>query len=91
MGIIYCPIFLTMPLLQFSFVGMKSQDIAVGNKTGINVTLAEETVGIEEVVAIGYGTQKEGEPDGSHIQYRLKRISKRHRHQLGPKTFEGKL
>ena len=44
--------------LQFSFVGMKSQDIAVGNKTAINVTLAEETVGIEEVVAIGYGTQK---------------------------------
>ncbi len=45
-------------ILQFSFVGMKTQDIAVGNKTTINVTLAEETVGIEEVVAIGYGTMK---------------------------------
>ena len=45
-------------VLQFSFVGMKTQEIAVGNKTTINVTLAEETIGIEEVVAIGFGTQK---------------------------------
>lgn len=44
-------------ILQFSFVGMKMQEIAVGSKTTINVTLIEETVGIEEVVAIGYGTK----------------------------------
>ena len=44
--------------LQFSFVGMKTHEIAVGNNTTINVTLAEETIDIEEVVAIGYGTQK---------------------------------
>ncbi len=44
--------------LQFSFVGMKMQEIIVGNKATINVTLAEETVGIEEVVAIGYAVQK---------------------------------
>jgi TonB-linked SusC/RagA family outer membrane protein len=45
-------------ILQISFVGMKMQEIAVGNKTAINITLAEETIGIEEVVAVGYGTQK---------------------------------
>jgi len=44
--------------LQFSFVGMKTQEIAVAGKTDINITLDEETVGIEEVVAIGYSTQK---------------------------------
>jgi len=44
--------------LVFSFVGMKTQEISVTNKSTINVTLAEETVGIDEVVAIGYGTQK---------------------------------
>ena len=43
--------------LQFSFVGMKSLEIAVGNKSIINVSLSEETFGHEEVVAIGYGTQ----------------------------------
>ncbi|NEW83969.1 MAG: TonB-dependent receptor [Mariniphaga sp.] len=44
--------------LQFSFVGMKMQEIAVGGKTTINVTLDDETIGIEEVVAVGYGVQK---------------------------------
>jgi hypothetical protein len=42
--------------LQFSFVGMKTQELVIGNKTAINVKLAEETIGIDEVVAVGYGT-----------------------------------
>lgn len=41
--------------LVFSFVGMKKQEIPVGNNATINVILEEETIGIEEVVAIGYG------------------------------------
>jgi TonB-linked SusC/RagA family outer membrane protein len=45
-------------ILQFSFVGMKTQEVAVSGKTVINVALLEETVGIEEVVAVGYATQK---------------------------------
>ncbi len=51
--------------LQFSFVGMKMQYIVVGNKTTINVVMEEETVGIEEVVAIGYGTAKRKDLTGS--------------------------
>lgn len=45
-------------ILQFSFVGMKSQEITVGNKAVINVSMQEESVGLEEVVAVGYGVQK---------------------------------
>jgi TonB-linked SusC/RagA family outer membrane protein len=45
-------------VLQFSFVGMKMQEVAVGGKSTINVSLTEESIGIEEVVAVGYGTQK---------------------------------
>jgi TonB-dependent starch-binding outer membrane protein SusC len=51
--------------LQFSFVGMKGQEIVVGGKSTINVTLEEETIGIEEVVAIGYGTVKRSDVTGS--------------------------
>jgi len=51
--------------LQFSFVGMKGQEIAVGGKTTINITLEEETIGIEEVVAIGYGTSKKKDLTGA--------------------------
>jgi TonB-dependent starch-binding outer membrane protein SusC len=51
--------------LVFSFVGMKTQEIQVMNKSVINVTLREETVGIEEVVAIGYGTSSKRAVTGS--------------------------
>jgi TonB-linked SusC/RagA family outer membrane protein len=51
--------------LQFSFVGMRTQEIAVGNKAEINVSLADETFGLEEVVAVGYGIQKKVNLTGS--------------------------
>jgi TonB-dependent SusC/RagA subfamily outer membrane receptor len=44
--------------LHFSFVGLKAQDVLIGNQTTINVSMEDETIGIEEVVAVGYGTQK---------------------------------
>ncbi len=44
--------------LVFSFVGMETQEINVANRTRIDVTLQEEAVALEEVVAVGYGTQK---------------------------------
>lgn len=52
-------------ILHFSFVGMKSQEFAVNNSTTINVIMEDETVGIEEVVAIGYGTQKKATSTGA--------------------------
>ncbi len=52
-------------ILQFSFVGLKMLEVPVGGKTVISVVMAEETVGIEEVVAVGYGTQKKGNLTGS--------------------------
>ena len=51
--------------LVFSFVGMKSQDVKIAGKSTINITLEEETIGIEEVVAIGYGTMKKSDLTGS--------------------------
>ncbi|MDP3433061.1 MAG: TonB-dependent receptor [Bacteroidota bacterium] len=51
--------------VQFSFVGMKGQEVAVGGKTTINVSLAEDAIGIEEVVAIGYGTMRKSDLTGS--------------------------
>lgn len=53
--------------LQFSFVGMKSQEIVVGNQSRINVVIEEDAIGIEEVVAIGYGTQKKKLTTGANI------------------------
>lgn len=45
-------------ILVFSFVGMETQEINVGNRTRIDVTLQEEAVALQEVVAVGYGVQR---------------------------------
>ena len=51
--------------LQFSFVGMKMQELKVGTQTNVNVALVDDAIGIEEVVAIGYGTAKKSDLTGS--------------------------
>lgn len=43
-------------VLTFSFVGMRTQEVEVGNQTTINAIMAEETIGLEEIIAVGYGT-----------------------------------
>ncbi len=52
-------------LLQISFVGMETQEILIGNNTVFDIGMEKETVGLEEVVAVGYGTQKKGMLTGS--------------------------
>ncbi len=45
-------------ILAFSFLGYISQEVTVGNQTRIDITLLEDVVGLEEVVVVGYGSQK---------------------------------
>lgn len=51
--------------LVFSFVGMKTQEVAVADQSTINVTMAVDAIGLDEVVAIGYGTAKKKDLTGS--------------------------
>ena len=44
--------------LTFSFIGMEPQEIIIGTLTQINVTMSQSAIGLEEVVVVGYGTQK---------------------------------
>jgi len=44
--------------LVFSFIGYKTQEVPVNNRTSINILLVENVVGLGEVVVVGYGTQK---------------------------------
>lgn len=43
--------------LVFSFVGMKTQEVAVSEKAQMTVQMEEEAFGLEEVIVVGYGTQ----------------------------------
>lgn len=52
-------------VLQFSFVGMKPQEVSIDGRTTILVVMEEESIGIEEVIAVGYGTMKKSDITGS--------------------------
>ncbi len=62
--------------LIFSFVGLKSQEVTVNNKTTINVSLASATEAIEEVVVVGYGTQKKSVVTGAISSVKAKDLEK---------------
>ncbi|WP_430971619.1 SusC/RagA family TonB-linked outer membrane protein [Sunxiuqinia rutila] len=51
--------------LVFSFVGMKSQEVMVGNQDNIDIVLQEDYLGVEEVVVVGYGTMEKREVTSS--------------------------
>lgn len=53
------------PILVFSFVGYLSQEIHVGNMSSLNVKLLSDEKALEEVVVVGYGTQKKVNVVGS--------------------------
>lgn len=44
--------------LKFSYIGYQDQKIAVGGKTTINVVMKEDAEVLQEVVVVGFGTQK---------------------------------
>ena len=51
--------------LVFSFVGYLKEEIQIGNQSKIDVTLKTDTKALEEVVVVGYGTQRKVETTGS--------------------------
>ncbi|HYM94242.1 MAG TPA: TonB-dependent receptor, partial [Chitinophagaceae bacterium] len=63
--------------LVFSFVGKASQEISIGNKTNIDVTLKQEDAVMNEVVVVGYGTQKRSEIAASISSVKSKDIENR--------------
>ncbi len=54
-------------VLIFSFIGLRTQEIAVGGQTSIDVTMQTDAIGLEEVIAIGYGTVKKSDLTGSVV------------------------
>ena len=44
--------------LVFTFIGMKRKEVEVGTQTHINVVLEDDAIGLDEVIAVGYGSQR---------------------------------
>ena len=63
-------------VLQFSFVGYTTQEITVGDQEVIDVFLVEDSNLLEELVVVGYGTQKKANLTGSVASVTSREIEK---------------
>lgn len=62
-------------VLSFSYIGYKTQEIALAGKKVVNITLKDDSEALEEVVVIGYGTARKKDLTGSVIQVRPDNIA----------------
>ena len=63
-------------VLQFSMIGMTPQEVPVGNQSVVNVELADDAQALEEVVVVGYGTQRRRDLTGAIAQVKGEEIVK---------------
>jgi len=64
----------TAKTLAVSFIGMKTQEIEINGQNNFSFTLEDATIGLEEVVAIGYGSQKRIDITGSVVSLPKERL-----------------
>ena len=63
-------------VLQFSMIGMVPQEVPVGNQSVVNAELADDAQALEEVVVVGYGTQRRRDLTGAVAQVKGEEIVK---------------
>jgi outer membrane receptor for Fe3+-dicitrate len=63
-------------VLVYSYIGFVSQEVVVGNKTQINLTLAENQSTLDEVVVVGYGTVRKSDLTGSVTSLKAQDLTK---------------
>jgi len=51
--------------LTFSFIGLKTREVELGNQLTFNIQMEQDVIGLEEVIAVGYGTMKKSDLTGS--------------------------
>lgn len=64
-------------ILLFSFIGFESQEIDISGKSSVDIQMKASTIGLEEVVAVGYGTQKKVNLSGSVESLKGENLAKR--------------
>lgn len=64
-------------ILVFSFIGMKEKQVQIGNNSRFDIQIQEQTIGLDEVVAVGYGTQKKIHLTGAVGSMKAEELEKR--------------
>ena len=63
-------------VLSFSFVGYLTEEVDVGGQTSIDVTLIEDIQALDEVVVVGYGTQRKSDITGAIVSVSSEELQK---------------
>ncbi|MCJ8166560.1 TonB-dependent receptor [Pontibacter sp. E15-1] len=63
--------------LTLSYIGFKTQDVPIENRSSINITLATDTKALDEVVVVGYGTQKKSDLTGAVTSVKSEELQER--------------
>lgn len=61
--------------VEISFMGYQTQEISVAGRTTLNVTMAEDSETLEEVVVVGYGVQKKSDVTGAMINVTAEQLN----------------
>ena len=62
--------------IVISYIGYETQEIKVGNQSNFSITLKEDNAQLDEVVVVGYGTQKKKLVTGATVQVKGEDIAK---------------
>lgn len=62
-------------ILVFSYLGMTEQEVTISNNTVIDITMQEDVTGLEEVIVVGYGSQKKSDLTGSVARANIENFS----------------
>ena len=76
----------TIKILQFSYIGMRTEKIEIGSSSIINVQMESDNIGLDEVVVIGYGSVKKSDLTGSVAQVNMDDLS-----EVPASSFDRKL
>ena len=64
-------------VLVFSFIGMKTKEYKVKNAQPIQITLEEDGILMDEVIAVGYGSMRKSDITGSIVSFQVKDVAER--------------
>ncbi len=76
--------------LVFSFMGMQTQEVPIGSTTTFNITLEPESISMDEVMVVAYGSSKKSSFTGSATQVKGAEIEKMKVSDVS-KALEGKV
>lgn len=77
-------------VLVFSYIGFATKEVSVSGKTQLNISLSEGVNSLEEVVVVGYGTQKKSDLTGAVSVVNVKEAKKMITYDIG-KMLQGQV